>query len=161
MFETVDGNDRRDALLAGGGPRVVGVKEPGWEIDPDELSKAFNNRTRAIVINTPTNPTGKVFTRAELQMIADLCQKWDVLAIADEIYEHMVYDGVEHQSVARFPELAARSVVVSSFGTTYPVTGRKVGYAAGPAARVPGFRKVHQFNVFTLHTPIQHGPAPS
>ncbi|MBS0446348.1 MAG: pyridoxal phosphate-dependent aminotransferase [Proteobacteria bacterium] len=136
-------------------PLVPGTFVP----DFDRIAAALNARTRAIVINTPHNPSATVWSAADMQRLADLLAPTDVFVISDEVYEHMVYDGAEHQSVARFPELAARSIVVSSFGKTYHVTGWKVGYAAAPAALAAEFRKVHQFNVFTVNTPMQHGLA--
>ena len=107
-------------------------------------------------MNSPHNPSGTVWPAEDMARLAELLRPTDVVVISDEVYEHMVFDG-EHQSAARFPELAARTVVVSSFGKTYHVTGWKVGYAAAPAPLMAEFRKVHQFNVFTVNTPMQHG----
>ncbi len=136
-------------------PLVAGTFAPDFE----RIATALNPRTRAIIINSPHNPSGTVWSREHMERLAELLRPTDVIVISDEVYEHMVYDGVAHQSVARFPELAARSVVISSFGKTYSVTGWKVGYAAAPAALSAEFRKVHQFNVFTVNTPMQHGLA--
>jgi methionine aminotransferase len=143
------------------GARAVHVPlTPGtFAPDFDRIAAALTSRTRAIVINTPHNPSATVWSAEDMQRLADLLAPTDVIVISDEVYEHMVYDGAEHQSVARFPALAARSIVISSFGKTYHVTGWKVGYAAAPAPLSAEFRKVHQFNVFTVNTPMQHGLA--
>ncbi|WP_295640888.1 pyridoxal phosphate-dependent aminotransferase [uncultured Methylibium sp.] len=145
--------------LAGG--RVVRVPlTPGsFRPDFDRLAAALTPRTRALIVNTPHNPSATVWSAADMRRLAALLQPTDVLLIADEVYEHMVFDGAPHQSVSRFPDLAARAVVVSSFGKTFHVTGWKVGYAAAPAALMAEFRKVHQFNVFTVNTPVQHALA--
>ncbi len=145
--------------LAGG--KVVRVALTAGTFRPDfqAIAAAIGPRTRAIVINTPHNPSATVWTRADLDRLATLLRPTDVLLIADEVYEHMVYDGVSHASAASHPELAARAMVVSSFGKTYHVTGWKVGYMLAPRALSDEFRKVHQFNVFTVNTPVQHGLA--
>ncbi|PPE70872.1 pyridoxal phosphate-dependent aminotransferase [Caldimonas thermodepolymerans] len=134
--------------------------EPG-DFRPDfaRIAAAITPRTRAILVNTPHNPSATVWTREDMQALAELLRPTDIVVIADEVYEHMVYDGRVHESVARHPELAARSFIVSSFGKTYHVTGWKVGYVAAPAPLTAEFRKVHQFNVFTVNTPVQHGLA--
>jgi methionine aminotransferase len=145
--------------LAGG--RVVRVALTPRTFRPDfgAIAAALTPRTRAIIVNTPHNPTGTVWTRAEWQRLADLLEPTDVLLIADEVYEHMVYDGVPHTSASSLPALAARAFVVSSFGKTFHVTGWKVGTVVAPAALTAEFRKVHQFNVFTVNTPVQHALA--
>ncbi len=145
--------------LAGG--RAVHVPLTPGSFRPDfaKIAAALGPRTRAIVVNTPHNPSATVWSAADMQRLSDLLAPTDVIVIADEVYEHMVYDGQAHQSVARFPALAARSFIVSSFGKTYHVTGWKVGYVAAPASLTAEFRKVHQFNVFTVNTPVQHGLA--
>ncbi len=130
-----------------------------YEIPWEELSKAIGNKTRLVIINTPHNPTGMVWQRSDLDRLAQLVKATDALILSDEVYEHMVYDGKQHQSVASHPELAARSFLISSFGKTYHVTGWKVGYVAAPANMMKEFRKVHQFNVFTVNTPMQYGLA--
>jgi methionine transaminase len=127
--------------------------------DFDRIAAAITPRTRALIVNTPHNPSGTVWTDAEMAQLTALLRPTPIVLIADEVYEHMVYDGAIHQSVARHPELAARSVLISSFGKTYHVTGWKVAYAAAPAALMAEFRKVHQFNVFTVNTPMQHALA--
>ncbi len=130
----------------------------GFAPDFERIAAALTPRTRAILVNQPHNPSGTVWSRADLERLAALLAPTDVLVISDEVYEHMVYDGA-HVSVASIPALAARSAVISSFGKTYHVTGWKVGYVAAPAALTAEFRKVHQFNVFTVNTPMQHGLA--
>jgi methionine transaminase len=141
--------------------RVVRVALSAGTFRPDfgSIGAAITPRTRAILVNTPHNPSATIWTRADMDRLADLLRPTDVLLIADEVYEHMVFDGVAHASVSSHPELAARSFVVSSFGKTYHVTGWKVGYVAAPKALATEFRKVHQFNVFTVNTPVQHGLA--
>ncbi|MDB5896417.1 MAG: aminotransferase-like protein [Ramlibacter sp.] len=145
--------------LAGG--KVVRVPLTRGTFRPDfpRIAAALSPRTRAIVINTPHNPSATVWTREEMLQLQDLLAPTDVFVISDEVYEHMVFDGKLHQSVARFPGLAARSLIVSSFGKTYHVTGWKIGYVAAPAVLTAEFRKVHQFNVFTVNTPMQYGLA--
>ncbi|MCD0421385.1 pyridoxal phosphate-dependent aminotransferase [Rubrivivax sp. JA1024] len=145
--------------LAGG--RVVRVPLTPGTFRPDfaRIAAAIGPRTRAIIVNTPHNPAAVVWTRAEMQRLAEILAPTDVLLIADEVYEHMVFDGAEHVSASAIPELAARAFVVSSFGKTFHVTGWKVGTVAAPAALTAEFRKVHQFNVFTVNTPMQHALA--
>jgi len=143
------------------GARAVRVPLHPATLRPDmaAIAAALTPRTRAILINSPHNPTGVVWNAAERQALAELLRPTEVLLIADEVYEHMVFDGQPHISASGHPELAARSVVISSFGKTFHVTGWKVGYVAAPAALMAEFRKVHQFNVFTVNTPMQHGLA--
>lgn len=131
----------------------------GYAVDWDRVAAAITPKTRLIMINTPHNPTATVFSAQDMEKLAALLRGTDILVLSDEVYEHMVYDGLPHESVARHPELAERSFVVSSFGKTYHVTGWKVGYVAAPAALTAEFRKVHQFTVFTVNTPMQHGIA--
>jgi len=145
--------------LAGGTAVHVPLTPGNFEPDFTRIQAAITARTRAIVINTPHNPSATIWSEAHMQRLAEILRETDIIVIADEVYEHMVFDGQLHQSVARFPELAQRSFVVSSFGKTYHVTGWKVGYVAAPAALTAEFRKVHQFNVFTVNTPMQHGLA--
>ena len=145
--------------LAGG--RVVRVPLTPGSFRPDfaRIAAAITPRTRLLIINSPHNPSATVWTRAEMQQLSDLLAPTDVLLVADEVYEHMVFDGVLHASASSFPVLAARAFVVSSFGKTFHVTGWKVGTVAAPAALSAEFRKVHQFNVFTVNTPMQHALA--
>jgi methionine transaminase len=145
--------------LAGG--TVVRVALTAGTFRPDfyAIARAVSPRTRAIIVNTPHNPSGTIWRAADLARLAEILRPTDALLIADEVYEHMVYDGETHASAACLPELAARAFVISSFGKTYHVTGWKVGTVAAPAALSAEFRKVHQFNVFTVNTPMQHGLA--
>ncbi|MEJ6023299.1 pyridoxal phosphate-dependent aminotransferase [Ramlibacter sp. PS4R-6] len=145
--------------LAGG--TVVRVPLTPGTFRPDfaKISAAITPRTRAILVNSPHNPSATVWTAAEMRQLEELLAPTDIFLISDEVYEHMVFDGEQHQSAARFPGLAARAFIVSSFGKTYHVTGWKVGYVAAPRALTTEFRKVHQFNVFTVNTPVQHGLA--
>jgi methionine aminotransferase len=145
--------------LAGGIVVRVPLTPGTFRPDFGKIAAAVSPRTRAILINSPHNPSGTVWTRAEMLQLQELLAPTDVFVISDEVYEHMVFDGQLHQSAARFPGLAARSLIVSSFGKTYHVTGWKVGYVAAPAALTAEFRKVHQFNVFTVNTPMQYGLA--
>ena len=147
-----------NVALAGGRAVHVPLLPRSFAPDFDRIAAAMGTRTRAIIVNSPHNPSGTVWSGADMLRLTELLRPTDVVLISDEVYEHMVYDG-EHQSAARFPELAARTVVVSSFGKTYHVTGWKIGYVAAPAALSEEFRKVHQFNVFTVNTPMQHGIA--
>jgi methionine transaminase len=145
--------------LAGGQAVRVPLVPGTFRPDFSKIAAAITPRTRAILVNSPHNPSATVWTREEMLQLQELLAPTDVLVISDEVYEHMVFDAREHQSVARFPGLAARSFIVSSFGKTYHVTGWKVGYVAAPAPLTAEFRKVHQFNVFTVNTPVQHGLA--
>ena len=146
-------------VLAGGTAVHVPLTLRSFRPDFDRIAAALSPRTRAILINTPHNPTATVWMADDMRRLAELLRPTNVIVIADEVYEHMVFDGLQHESVSRHPELAARSFVVSSFGKTYHVTGWKVGYVAAPAPLMAEFRKVHQFNVFTVTTPVQHGLA--
>ena len=145
--------------LAGGRIVRVPMKPGSFRPDFERIAAALGPKTRAIIINTPHNPSATCWTRDDMARLAELLDPTDVLLISDEVYEHMVYDGVAHASAAAHPALAARSFVISSFGKTYHVTGWKVGYVAAPAALTAEFRKVHQFNVFTVNTPVQHALA--
>jgi len=145
--------------LAGGRAVHVPLTPGSFRPDFGRIAAALSPRTRAIIVNTPHNPSATVWSREDMQRLADLLRPTDVLVIADEVYEHMVYDEARHESMARHPELAQRAFIVSSFGKTYHVTGWKIGYVAAPAALTAEFRKVHQFNVFTVNTPMQHGLA--
>jgi methionine aminotransferase len=145
--------------LAGGKAVRVPLSAQNFRIDFDRLAAAITPRTRALMLNTPHNPTGTCWSAEDRRQLADLLRPTDVLVISDEVYEHMVFDGAPHASVSGDAELAARSLVISSFGKTYHVTGWKVGHVAAPAPLMAEFRKVHQFNVFTVNTPMQHGLA--
>jgi len=145
--------------LAGARAVHVPLQAGNFRPDFDRLAAAITPRTRALIINSPHNPSGTVWTESDMHTLAELLRPTDILLLADEVYEHMCFDGALHQSIARHPELAARGVLVSSFGKTYHVTGWKVGFAAAPAPLMAEFRKVHQFNVFTVNSPMQHGLA--
>jgi methionine transaminase len=153
--------DSYEPGIALAGATAVRVPLAPGSFAPDfaRIAQALTPRTRALIINSPHNPTGTVWSAEHLQQLADLLRPTQTMVISDEVYEHMVFDGAQHQSVARHAALAERSVVVSSFGKTYHVTGWKVGYAAAPVALMAEFRKVHQFNVFTVNTPMQHALA--
>ena len=159
VFEPFYENYGPDAILSGAVPRYVTLHEPDWTFDPDALAAAFNDRTRAIIINSPNNPTGKVFTRAELTTIAELCQRWDVLAITDEIYEHIIYDGCRHVPMAAIEGMADRTVTLNSLSKTYSVTGWRVGWAIAPSALAGAIRKVHDFLTVGAAAPLQEAGA--
>jgi aspartate/methionine/tyrosine aminotransferase len=144
-----------DAVLSSSVPRYVTLHEPDWRLDPDELAAAVTPRTRAIIVNTPHNPTGKVFTRSELELIADLCRRRDLLAVTDEIYEHILYDGREHISLASLPEMRERTVTISGLSKTFSVTGWRLGYAIAPAEISVGIRRVHDFLTVGAPHPLQ------
>ena len=155
VFEPFYENYGPDAILSGAVPRYVTLREPGWTFDPDELAAAFNNQTRAIIINSPNNPTGKVFTADELESIATLCQRWDVLAVTDEIYEHIIYDGQRHVPMATIDGMAERTVTINSMSKTFSVTGWRVGWAIAPARLTGAIRKVHDFLTVGAAAPLQ------
>ena len=159
IFEPFYENYGPDAILSGAVPRFVPLQPPDWSFDAAALERAFGPRTRAIVLNTPNNPTGKVFTRAELQQIAALCQKWDALVFTDEIYEHMLYDGAEHVAMATLPGMAERTVTINGLSKTYSVTGWRVGWAVAPPALTSAIRKVHDFLTVGAPAPLQEAGA--
>jgi N-succinyldiaminopimelate aminotransferase len=137
----------------------VPLHPPGWAFDPEELAAAITPRTRAVLVNTPHNPTGRVLSREELQTIADLCLEHDLIAITDEVYEHLVFDGLEHIPLATLDGMAERTLTISSLGKTFSVTGWKVGWATGPAPLVAAVRTAKQFMTFAGATPFQHAGA--
>jgi N-succinyldiaminopimelate aminotransferase len=150
--------------MAGGVPRYVPLRAPDaghaqWHYDPDELAAAFTPRTRLLMLNTPHNPTGKVFTPEELAHIAALCQDHNVLVLSDEVYEHMVFDGARHQRLAQVPGMAERTLTVSSHGKTFGFTGWKIGWVLAPPALTRAVRNVHQFVTFASGTPFQAAAA--
>jgi len=155
VFEPFYENYRPDALLCGASTRLVTLHPPEWHFDADELRRAFTPRTRAIILNSPHNPTGKVFERAELEQIAALCQEFDALAITDEIYEHILYDGARHIPIATLPGMKQRTLIVNSMSKTYSVTGWRTGWVLGPAAISDGLRKVHDFLTVNSPAPLQ------
>jgi aminotransferase len=143
-----------DAILAGAAPVFVPLEGPNWTLDADRLGKAFTKRTKAIVLNTPHNPTGRVFTRAELQTIADLCQRHDAWAITDEPYEHIRYAG-DHHVMATFPGMRDRTITISSLSKTFSCTGWRLGYAVAPPKQTAAIRKVHDFLTVGAPAPLQ------
>src|ERR1700678_813946 len=159
VFEPFYENYGPDAILSGATPRYVTLYEPDWRFDPDELAAAFNNRTKAIIINTPNNPTGKVFTRSELETIAALCRKWDAVAISDEIYEHILSDGPRHVPIATIDGMADRTVTINGLSKTYSVTGWRVGWTISPPALTGAIRKVHDFLTVGAPAPLQEAGA--
>src|SRR4249920_1866842 len=159
VFEPFYENYGPDAIISGAIPRYVTLQEPDWTFDPDELAAAFGPRTRAIIINTPNNPTGKVFTRAELTAIARLCQQWDVLAITDEIYEHIVYDGHEHVPMAVIDGMADRTITINGLSKTFSVTGWRIGWAISPPSVTGAIRKLHDFLTVGAPAPLQEAGA--
>lgn len=158
VFEPYYENYGPDAILSGATPRFVRLREPDWSFDPAELAAAFNARTRAIVVNTPNNPTGKVFTRVELESIAALCRQWDVIAVTDEIYEHIVFEG-EHVSMATLEGMRERTVTISGLSKTWSVTGWRIGWCLAPPEIVNAIRKVHDFLTVGAPAPLQEAAA--
>jgi len=155
LFEPFYENYGPDAELCGAVPRFVPLRAPDWEFDRDELRRAFTPRTKAIILNSPNNPTGKVFTREELEFIAALCQEHDTLAITDEIYEHILFDGAQHVPIASLPGMRERSILVNSMSKTYAVTGWRVGWVMAPAGITGSIRKVHDFLTVGAAAPLQ------
>jgi aspartate/methionine/tyrosine aminotransferase len=162
LFEPAYDSYAPDVTMAGGVPRYVRLEPPQtsdddaqWSLDPDLLRAAFGPRTRAIVVNTPHNPTGKVFSRAELELIAELCREHDALAIADEVYDRMIYSG-EHLPLATLPGMWERTITINSTGKTFSMTGWKIGYTIAPPPLTDAIRRVHQFATFAVATPFQH-----
>ena len=158
LFEPYYDSYKASVRMSGARARIVTLHAPDWRFDPDALENAFGPKTRAILVNTPHNPTGKVFTREELGQIASLCLERDVLCITDEVYEHLVYEG-EHVPMATLPGMRERTVTISSFGKTFSLTGWKIGWAGAPAPLTAAVRAAHQFVTFATATPLQHGAA--
>ncbi len=154
IFEPFYENYGPDAVLAGAKPVFVPLEGLDWTLDPEKLRKAFNKNTRAIVVNTPHNPTGRVFTRAEMDLIAELCQEFDVLAITDEIYEHIIYAG-SHHVLATWPGMRERTVTISGLSKTFSCTGWRLGYAIAPPELSSPIRKVHDFLTVGAPAPLQ------
>jgi aspartate/methionine/tyrosine aminotransferase len=159
IFEPFYENYGPDGILSGAIPKYVKLHTPDWHFDPDELAAAFSKKTKAIIINTPNNPTGKVFLRSEFEFIATLCQQWDCYAITDEIYEHIIYDGSEHISLASLPGMENRTITINSISKTYSVTGWRVGWAIASTDITARIRKVHDFLTVGAPTPFQHAAA--
>jgi aspartate/methionine/tyrosine aminotransferase len=164
VFEPFYENYGPDAILSGASPRFVRMnppsqKNPDWSFDRDELAAAFGPNTKAIIVNTPNNPTGKVFTQSELEFIRDLCVRWNAYCITDEIYEHILYDGTEHISMARLDGMRERTIVINGMSKTYSVTGWRVGWALAPPEATQAIRKVHDFLTVGAAAPLQQAGA--
>lgn len=142
-------------LLSGATPRCVPLHRPDWCFDEKELAAAFNTRTKAFILNTPHNPTGKVFSREELRFIADLCQKWNVLCVTDEVYEHMVYDNLDHISLLQFEDMRERTIVINAMSKTYCVTGWRIGYVIAPPEITDTIRAIHDLITCGTVAPLQ------
>ena len=145
--------------INGGTTVEVELTPPKFDIDWRKVSKAINEKTKMIIVNTPHNPTGGVLSKNDMEQLIDITRDTDIIILSDEVYEHIIFDGEQHQSVSRFPELAERGFVVASFGKTFHNTGWKMGYCAAPKALMKEFQKVHQFNVFSVNHPIQRALA--
>jgi aminotransferase len=164
VFEPYYENYGPDAILSGATPRFVKMKPPAnesdvWSYDPAELAAAFGPKTKAIILNTPNNPTGKVFTRAELEFIRDLCVRWNAYCVTDEIYEHILYDATEHITMARIDGMRERTIVINGMSKTYSVTGWRVGWAIAPPETTAAIRKVHDFLTVGAAAPLQQAGA--
>ena len=155
VFQPVYDTYVPNMVMAGVTPRYVTLRGDAWTFDPDELAQAFTPRTRIIIINTPHNPTGKVYSREELTVVAELCQRHDVIAITDEVYEHILYDGVPHTRLATLPGMRERTLTIGSLGKTFSVTGWKVGWAMGPESLINAVNQSHQFITFSVASPLQ------
>jgi aminotransferase len=159
VFEPFYENYGPDTIISGATPRFVQLHRPDWTFDETELEAAFNNNTKMLIINTPNNPTGKVFSKEELEHIGRLCQKWDVLVVTDEIYEHILYDGAEHVSMIQMDGMRDRTVLVNGMSKTYSVTGWRVGYSIAPPAITSAIRKMHDFITVGAPAPLQDAGA--
>jgi len=159
VFEPFYENYGPDAILSGAKPRFVKMRPPDWTYDQTELAAAFGPHTKAIIVNTPNNPTGKVFSRRELEFIRDLCVRWNAFCITDEIYEHILYDGAEHISMAQIDGMRDRTIVINGMSKTYSVTGWRVGWALAPPDATQSIRKVHDFLTVGAAAPLQQAGA--
>jgi aspartate/methionine/tyrosine aminotransferase len=159
IFEPFYENYGPDAKLCGASPRLVTLYPPDWRFDPDELRQAFTPQTRAVILNTPNNPTGKVFTREEMLQIAELCREFNAVVITDEIYEHIVYDGAQHIPMMTLPGMRERSMLINSMSKTYSVTGWRVGWVIAPPEITGAIRKVHDFLTVGAAAPLQQAGA--
>ncbi len=155
VFEPFYENYHPDGIICGATSQMVKLRAPDWTFDREELRRAFSSKTKAIIINTPNNPTGKVFTRDEMTFIAALCQEFDVLAITDEIYEYIIYDGEEHVLMANLPGMRERTITINSMSKTFSVTGWRVGWVIAPPAISDNIRKVHDFLTVGAAAPLQ------
>lgn len=159
VFEPFYENYGPDAILSGATPRYVTLRAPDWSFDPDELQAAFNDNTKAIIINTPNNPTGKVFSREELEQIAALCHRWNAIAITDEIYEHILFNDKKHIAMATLDGMRDRTITINGLSKTYSVTGWRVGYTIAPPEITLAIRKVHDFLTVGAAAPLQEAGA--
>ena len=159
VFEPFYDSYLPSAIMANASLRVVTLRPPDWSFDPEEAAAAFGPRTRVLLLNTPHNPTGKVFTAAELATLAELCRQWNVVAVTDEVYERIVFDDAEHLPLATLPGMWERTLTINSTGKTFSMTGWKVGYAIGPERLTTPLRAVHQFVTFASVTPFQEAMA--
>jgi L-glutamine---4-(methylsulfanyl)-2-oxobutanoate aminotransferase len=157
IFEPFYENYGPDAIISGATPRFVALHPPDWSFDPEELKSAFSRKTKAIIINTPNNPTGKVFSLEELRFIADLCVRFDVIAVTDEIYEHILFDDLTHFAMINLEGMRERTVTINGLSKTYSVTGWRVGYAIAAPALTQGIRKTHDFLTVGAGAPLQEG----
>jgi len=155
VFEPFYENYGPDAVVSGARPRYVRLAWPDWSLDDETLKAAFTRRTKALILNTPNNPTGKVFTRAELRLLADLCADHDVVAVTDEIYEHIVYDGARHVSLATLGDMAGRTITINGISKTYSATGWRVGWAIAPKTLADAMRRTHDFLTVGAPHPLQ------
>ena len=156
IFEPYYENFGPDTLLCGANRKFVRLHPPDWSFDPDELRAAFSQRTKAIIINSPCNPTGHLFSRTQLELIAELCQEHDAIAITDEIYEHLVYDGERHTPIMTLPGMRNRTILINSLSKTFSVTGWRVGWILAAPDICESVRKVHDFLTVGAPTPLQH-----
>src|SRR6478735_2217088 len=159
FFEPFYDSYKASAVIAGAVPKFVTLQAPDWSFDPEALRNAITPRTRAILLNTPHNPTGKVFSQQELELIAGLAQEHDLVVITDEVYDRILFDGAEHISIATLPGMWERTLTINSTGKTFSMTGWKIGYAIGPASLNAAVRAVHQFVTFASQTPFQEARA--
>ncbi len=155
IFEPFYENYGPDTILCDATPRYLTLHPPDWHFDPTEVTAAFSQTTRALILNSPHNPTGKIFSREELQFLAELCRKWNAVVITDEIYEHILFDGARHVSMAQLPGMRERTLVINGLSKTYSVTGWRVGYVLGPEGLTGGVRKVHDFLTVGAAAPLQ------
>lgn len=159
LLEPAYDSYRPSIEVVGGVPVIYELKAPSYSVDWEEFEQLISPKTRMIIINTPHNPTGSILRKTDLERLEQLTDGTDILVLSDEVYEHLIYEGEEHQSVLRFPKLRERSLAVYSFGKTFHATGWKIGYCVAPAYLMKEFRKVHQFNVFSVNTPMQYALA--
>ena len=159
IFEPHYENYGPDAILSGATPRFVQLRPPDWSFDREELTRAFGPHTKAIIVNTPNNPTGKVFSREELEFIRDLCVRWNAFAVTDEIYEHIIFDGARHISMASLEGMRDRTITINGMSKTYSVTGWRVGWAIAPPDATTSIRKVHDFLTVGAAAPLQQAGA--